>query len=172
MSEAVRTVADSPREDEANAPSDAMEAAVTPENPVAKSNTGESAATKPSTTKDSTPATDESSTAGQRPQQQSRPRRFDDLPSYSRNLLKIEVPVVVILARRKYGISKIRELAPGSIVQFDKLCDEMLELSVGDHVIAEGETVKIGDKFGLRLTSIRLPEERPQPLRPNRKSAG
>jgi hypothetical protein len=26
--------------------------------------------------------------------------------------------------------------------------------------VAEGETVKVGDKFGLRLTSMVLPEER------------
>ncbi len=82
------------------------------------------------------------------------------LPAYSRSLLKIKVPVTVTLATAKHPIRNILELVPGSILHFEKLCDETLSLEVGDHRIAEGETVKVGDKFGLRLTSMVLPEER------------
>jgi flagellar motor switch protein FliN/FliY len=82
------------------------------------------------------------------------------LPSYTRSLLHIEVPVVVTLAAKKQVIGQILELGPGSIIHFDKSCDEMLDLSVGEHRIAQGEAVKVGDKFGLRVTSLILPEER------------
>ncbi|MHB8969869.1 MAG: FliM/FliN family flagellar motor switch protein [Pirellulaceae bacterium] len=82
------------------------------------------------------------------------------LPAYSRSLLKIKVPVTVTLATSKQPIRNILELVPGSILQFEKLCDETLSLEVGSHRVAEGETVKVGDKFGLRLTSMVLPEER------------
>ncbi len=85
---------------------------------------------------------------------------FDCLPAYSRSLLKISVPVTVTLASDKRPISNIMELVPGSILQFEKMCDEMLSLEVGGHRVAQGETVKVGDKFGLRLTSMVLPEER------------
>jgi flagellar motor switch protein FliM len=51
-------------------------------------------------------------------------------------------------------------LVPGAILQFEKMCDETLSLEVGDHRVAEGETVKVGDKFGLRVTSMVLPGER------------
>ena len=40
----------------------------------------------------------------------------------------------------------------------------MLELGVGDRPVALGEAVKVGDKFGLRITSIALPEERFKPV--------
>ena len=53
---------------------------------------------------------------------------------------------------------------PGSIIQFEKLCDEMLTLEVGNHRVAEGETVKVGDKFGLRVTSMVMPDERFHPV--------
>jgi len=89
-----------------------------------------------------------------------------DLPSYTRSLLRVRVPVVVTLASERQPIHRIIEIAPGAIIQFDKSCEEMLELAVADRVIAEGEAVKIGDKFGLRITSIVLPEERFYPLRP------
>ena len=82
------------------------------------------------------------------------------LPPYSRSLLKIKVPVTVTLATSKQSVRSILGLVPGSIIQFEKLCDEMLTLEVGDHRVAEGETVKVGDKFGLRLTSMVLPDER------------
>lgn len=82
------------------------------------------------------------------------------LPLYSRSLLKIKVPVKVTLATTKRPIGSIVELVPGAILQFEKMCDETLSLEVGDHHVAEGETVKVGDKFGLRVTSMVLPGER------------
>jgi flagellar motor switch protein FliM len=51
-------------------------------------------------------------------------------------------------------------LSPGTILQFNKACDEALQLEVGDHPVALGETVKVGDKFGLWITSIVMPGER------------
>ncbi len=78
---------------------------------------------------------------------------------YSRSLLKVEVPVTVTLAAKKQPVSKIVELVPGSIIQFDKPCDEMLELEVAGQPVAQGECVKVGDKFGLRITSMILPGE-------------
>jgi flagellar motor switch protein FliN/FliY len=90
--------------------------------------------------------------------------RSQRLPIYTRSLLHIEVPVVVTLAAKKQAVGQILELGPGSIIHFDKSCDEMLDLSVGEHRIAQGEAVKVGDKFGLRVTSLILPEERFRPV--------
>jgi flagellar motor switch/type III secretory pathway protein FliN len=88
-----------------------------------------------------------------------------DLPPYTRSLLRIKVPVVVTLAEKRQKLSRIIELGPGAIIQFDKSCEEMLELGVGDRPVALGEAVKVGDKFGLRITSIALPDERFSPVR-------
>jgi flagellar motor switch/type III secretory pathway protein FliN len=91
-----------------------------------------------------------------------------DLPGYSRSLLRIKVPVVVTLARNRQPLGRIVELGPGSIIHFDKPCDGTLDLEIGNHAIAAGEAVKVGDKFGLRITSIVLPEERFKPVLPKR----
>ncbi len=88
------------------------------------------------------------------------PVTIDDLPLYSRSLLRIRVPVVVTLAQKRQALSRITELGPGAIIQFDKSCEETLELDVGGHAVAVGDAVKIGDKFGLRITSMVLPGER------------
>jgi flagellar motor switch protein FliN len=75
-------------------------------------------------------------------------------PTYARGLLKIRVPVHVTLASHRKSIQEITELGPGSIVKFDKTCDEPLDLMVGDRRFAQGEVVKIGDKFGLRIRGL------------------
>lgn len=90
---------------------------------------------------------------------------FERLPLYVRSLMRIRVPVVVTLAQKRQRLSRIMELGPGSIIQFEKSCEEMLELDVGGRRVASGEAVKVGDKFGLRISAIILPEERFAPLR-------
>lgn len=82
------------------------------------------------------------------------------LPIHSRSLLKIRVPVTVTLASTTQPVQRILELGPGSLIQFDKPCEEMLNLEVGGYDVAVGEAVKVGDKFGLRVTSMKMPEER------------
>jgi flagellar motor switch protein FliN len=79
---------------------------------------------------------------------------LDRLPRYSRQLLQILVPVRVTLASQRKSIQEIIELGPGSIVKFDKTCDEPLELCVGDRPVAQGEVVKVGDKFGLKISGL------------------
>jgi flagellar motor switch protein FliN len=90
------------------------------------------------------------------------PDDFDvtKLPPYTQSLFKIKVPVSVNLASHKQSVQEIIELVPGSIIKFDKSCDGLLELVVGDQAIAEGEVVKVGDKFGLRVQNMILPQER------------
>jgi flagellar motor switch/type III secretory pathway protein FliN len=92
--------------------------------------------------------------------------RGEQLPVYSRSLLRIEVPVAVTLAAKKQAVGQIIELAPGAIIQFNKSCEEMLDLEVGGRSVGKGEAVKVGEKFGIRLTSLTLPEERFKPVRP------
>ncbi len=111
--------------------------------------------------------------AAAKPASQERPRSTvvrssgpRELPNYSKSLLKIKVPVVVSLAEKKQAMGRIVEMGPGLIIQFDKSCEEMLELEVGDCKIAMGEAIKVGDKFGLRVTSIKMPEERFTTVRP------
>lgn len=84
----------------------------------------------------------------------------DQLPGYTRSLLKIEVPVTVRLATKKEPVGQILELCPGLILKFDKSCDEMLDLNVSGCNIATGEAVKVGDKFGLRIITMTLPTGR------------
>jgi flagellar motor switch protein FliN/FliY len=97
----------------------------------------------------------------------STPTRYRDieeglhlLPPYARSLLKIPVPVTVTLAEAKQPLRAILNMGPGSIIHFSKSCEDTLTLEVSGHKLAVGETVKVGDKFGLWITSIVMPDER------------
>lgn len=92
--------------------------------------------------------------------------RIAQLPPYTRSLLRIQVPVRVTLASTQLPLKRILELGQGSIIPFTKSCEEPLTLSVGNYEVAVGEAVKVGDKFGLRITSMVMPKERFHPLAP------
>jgi len=94
--------------------------------------------------------------------------RLAQLPAYSRSLLRIEVPVVVTLATTRQPVGRVLDLAPGTILHFEKACDQPLAVSVGGCDVAVGETVKVGDKFGLRITSMVMPEEKFEPVKPKK----
>lgn len=84
---------------------------------------------------------------------------FAQLPGYSQSLLRIELPVRVVLASKKENLHNIVELASGSIIKFEKSCDEMLHLQIGEQKLAVGEAVKVGDKFGFRVSNMVMPDE-------------
>jgi flagellar motor switch/type III secretory pathway protein FliN len=96
--------------------------------------------------------------------------RLQSLPSYVRSLLRISVPVSVHLATTRQPVSRVLNIGPGSIIQFEKNCEQPLTLCVGDQPVAEGEAVKVGEKFGIKLTSMVLPGERFVALRGKREA--
>lgn len=69
-------------------------------------------------------------------------------------ILRLHVPVIVKLAERKLSLSEVMRLGNGAIIEFFKSSDEPLDLLINNKVIATGETVKIGENFGLRITNI------------------
>ncbi|MFK8114936.1 MAG: FliM/FliN family flagellar motor switch protein [Rubripirellula sp.] len=78
-----------------------------------------------------------------------------DLTSnYSQTVLSIKTPVSVTLAQKKISLDRIVNLVPGSMLTFEAHCDEPLTLEAGGKAIAVGETIKIGDKFGMRIREI------------------
>ncbi len=72
----------------------------------------------------------------------------------ARRLLKLPVTVAVHLAERKINLSQLLTMAPGTLLTFDKSCEDLLDLYVNNRYYARGEAVKIGEKFGLKINEI------------------
>ncbi len=85
-------------------------------------------------------------------------------PADRSRVLKLRVPVTVQLGKRKLSVGEVLRLAVGSIIEIDKGHEKPLDLLVNRHTIGRGETVKVGENFGLRITSITTPHERVQAL--------
>ncbi len=79
-------------------------------------------------------------------------------PGYRRRVLDIEVPVAVVVARKTMPLDQVLQLVPGAMIQFTQPCDEPLTLEVVGRQVGSGVAVKIGDKFGLKLSDMATPK--------------
>jgi len=77
----------------------------------------------------------------------------------------IELDVSIELGRAILPIKRILDLAPGSIVELDRMAGEPVDLLVNNKVVAKGEVVVIDESFGIRIVSLVSPEERIKSLR-------
>jgi flagellar motor switch protein FliN/FliY len=75
-------------------------------------------------------------------------------------IMDVPLQVTVELGRTRKLIRDILELAPGSVIELDKLAGEPVDLLVNGKLIAKGEVVVIDENFGVRITDIISPLER------------
>lgn len=75
-------------------------------------------------------------------------------------LLDVPLKLTVELGRTTKLVKEILALAPGSVVELDKLAGEAVDILVNEKLIAKGEVVVIDENFGVRITEILNPEER------------
>lgn len=79
-------------------------------------------------------------------------------------ILKLEVPLVVLLGERTLRISEVLTLVPGSIIELTKSANAELDLLVNNKPIAKGAAVKVGENFGVRIHAIGNLKDRIQAL--------
>lgn len=72
-------------------------------------------------------------------------------------LMDIPLKVTVELGRRKMTISEVLALGPGSVVELSKTAGEPLDIYVNDRLVARGEAVMVGDRYGVRITEVFTP---------------
>jgi flagellar motor switch protein FliN/FliY len=74
--------------------------------------------------------------------------------------MDVPVAVTVELGRRQVRIAEVLRLGPGSVLELDKASGEPLDLYVNNRLIARGEAVVVGERYGIRLTEVVINEER------------
>jgi flagellar motor switch protein FliN/FliY len=75
-------------------------------------------------------------------------------------VLNVPVTVSVRLAERKMPLGQIVALAPGGLITFSKSCEDLLDLFVNNHRYCQGEAIKIGENFGLKVAKVGVTEAR------------
>ena len=76
------------------------------------------------------------------------------MPANLGSILKLEVPIIVQIARLPKPVSEVMGMAPGTILELPKAADEELEILVNNKPIGAGRAVKVGENFGIRVSYI------------------
>jgi flagellar motor switch protein FliN/FliY len=69
-------------------------------------------------------------------------------------LYDLQLPVSIELGRTNMLIRDVLKLGRGSVVEFDKLVSEPVDVLINGKKIAEGEVVVIDKHFGIRITTL------------------
>ena len=73
-----------------------------------------------------------------------------------------DVPVRLYaeIARTDTPLRDILSWKSGSILKFDKVIGEPVDVLIGDQLLARGEVVVVNNRFGIRISEITRPDEK------------
>ena len=98
------------------------------------------------------------------PQQASGPDAQDNLTRDLEFLFDVPLQISVEVGRARILLKDLLQMSEGYVVELDKLAGEPLDLYVNARLIARGEAVKVGDKFGIKLTEVVSQSDRVEKL--------
>ncbi len=75
-----------------------------------------------------------------------------------RRVSTLPVNIIVQLAGKKIEMKQLVSLSPGTLITFNKSCEDLLDLYVNNQPYCRGEAVKIGEKFGLKINQVGVDE--------------
>lgn len=79
-------------------------------------------------------------------------------------LYDVPLQISVEVGRSKILLKDLLKMGEGYVIELDKLAGEPLDLYVNSRLIAKGEAVMVGEKFGIRLTDVVNASERIEQL--------
>ena len=81
-----------------------------------------------------------------------------------RVLENIDVQMTVEVGRSETTIRDLLRLSEGSVLELDRLAGDPLDILINGTMIAKGEVVMVGERFGIRFGEIIEPEKRVEVL--------
>lgn len=81
-----------------------------------------------------------------------------------RVLENIDVTLTVVVGNAEIKICDLLRLNEGSVIELDRLAGDPLDILANGTMIARGEVVMVGERFGIRFTEIVDPEKRVENL--------
>jgi flagellar motor switch protein FliN len=89
------------------------------------------------------------------------PRKSDRIGIENLRVLEnINVEMTVEVGRTEITIRDLLRLNEGSVIELDRLAGDPLDIRVNGTMIAKGEVVMVGERFGIRFGEIVEPEKR------------
>ena len=81
-----------------------------------------------------------------------------------RVLENIDVKLTVEVGGAEIKLRELLRINEGSVVELERLAGDPLDILANGTIIAKGEVVMIGERFGIRFTEVVDPKERVQNL--------
>ena len=81
-----------------------------------------------------------------------------------RVLENIDVKLTVEVGSTEIRIRDLLRLNEGSVVELERLAGDPLDILANGTIIARGEVVMVGERFGIRFSEIVSPEKRMENL--------
>lgn len=79
----------------------------------------------------------------------------DEGPGFEVLLGDVPLELTVELGRVTMSLREIgAKLTPGSTISLAKLTGEKLDIRINDRLVARGEAVAVGDRYGVRIVEI------------------
>ena len=66
----------------------------------------------------------------------------------------IEMRLSVEIGATRLTLAELAALEPGGVVELDRRSDERIDILVNDRLLARGEVVTVGDRFGVRIVEL------------------
>ena len=76
-----------------------------------------------------------------------------------RVLENIDVRLTVEVGSAELKIKELLRLNEGSVIELDRLAGDPLDILINGTMIAKGEVVMVGERFGVRFTEVSNPED-------------
>ena len=90
-----------------------------------------------------------------RPAAEDTPALLADRPPLENLLSDVPLRLTVELGRVTMSLREVVDrLGPGSVISLSKLTGEKLDVLINDRLVARGEAVAVGDRYGIRITEI------------------
>ena len=77
-----------------------------------------------------------------------------------RVLENIDVKLTVEVGSAELKIRELLRLNEGSVIELDRLAGDPLDILINGTMIAKGEVVMVGERFGIRFVEIVDPQKR------------
>jgi flagellar motor switch protein FliN len=74
-------------------------------------------------------------------------------------VMDVPVELSVEIGRRVMRLGEILKLGPDSVLELDKLSGEPLDIYANKKLVARGEAVVIGERYGVRLKEVLVVDE-------------
>lgn len=69
-------------------------------------------------------------------------------------ILAIPVEVQVELGRARMTVHEILQLGQGSVIELDRMANDLIDLTLNGRVVAQGDAVVVNENFGLRVLEV------------------